>query len=105
MLPGDFMHDHGKGIGLPWYLGLRHGGFILGCCWALMLVIFGLEVRNLAGMTVLTAVMVIEQTVSGGRYLSSFVGIVLLLLGLLWLAHPIWFRSVTRIVTFTAPGL
>ncbi len=62
----------------------------LGCCWALMLVMFGVGVGNLAGMAALTGAMVIEKTVPGGKRLSPVIGIILLLLGVLWLAHPVW---------------
>jgi len=37
---------------------------------------------------------VIEKTVPGGKRLSPLIGIILLLLGVLWLAHPIWLRRV-----------
>ncbi len=89
---GFFMHYYRKGVGAAWHLGLRHGGYCLGCCWALMLVMFGVGVGNLAGMAALTGAMVIEKTVPGGKRLSPFIGIMLLLLGVLWLAHPIWLQ-------------
>jgi predicted metal-binding membrane protein len=87
---GFFLHHYRKGVGPAWHLGLRHGGYCLGCCWALMLVMFGVGVGNLAGMAVLTGVMVIEKAVPGGKRLSPLVGIALLLLGIVWLAHPLW---------------
>jgi predicted metal-binding membrane protein len=55
-----------------------------------MLVMFGVGVGNLVGMAALTGAMVIEKTVPGGRRLSPFIGVLLLLLGILWLAHPVW---------------
>jgi len=84
------MHYYRKGAGSAWQLGLRHGAFCLGCCWALMLVMFGVGVGNLAGMAALTGAMVIEKAVPGGKRLSPLVGIILLLLGVLWLVHPVW---------------
>jgi len=87
---GFFMHYYHKGVGTAWQLGLRHGGFCLGCCWALMLVMFGVGVGNLAGMAALTGIMVIEKTIPGGKRLSPVIGIMLLLLGVLWLVHPVW---------------
>jgi predicted metal-binding membrane protein len=91
---GFFMRYYRKGMGTAWHLGLRHGGYCLGCCWALMLVMFGVGVGNLAGMAALTGVMVIEKTVPDGKRLSPLIGIILLLLGVLWLAHPVWLRRV-----------
>jgi predicted metal-binding membrane protein len=87
---GFFMRHYRKGVDAAWYLGVRHGGYCLGCCWALMLVMFGVGVGNLAGMATLTGAMVIEKAVPGGKRLSPIIGIVLLLLGGLWLAHPVW---------------
>jgi predicted metal-binding membrane protein len=89
---GFFLHYYRKGIEPAWRLGLRHGGFCLGCCWALMLVMFGVGIGSLAVMVALTGVMVIEKTMPGGERLSLLVGVVLLLLAGLWLAHPVWLR-------------
>lgn len=85
-----FVRYYRKGAGGAWRLGLRHGAFCLGCCWALMLVMFGLGVGSLVWMAMLTGVMVIEKTFPGGKRLSPVVGIVLLLLAALWLIHPPW---------------
>ena len=89
---GFFMRHYRKGADAAWRLGLRHGAYCLGCCWALMLVMFGVGVGNLAGMAALTGAMVIEKSLPGGKRLSPFIGIILLLLGGLWLAHPIWLQ-------------
>jgi len=43
-------------------------------------------------MAALTSAMVIEKTVPGGKRLSPFIGVLLLLLGVLWLAHPVWLQ-------------
>jgi len=72
------------------YNGLRHGAFCLGCCWALMLVMFGLGTSCLAWMAVLTGVLVEEKTYPGNQRLSPIVGISLLALAVLWLVHPMW---------------
>ena len=88
-----FVRYYRKGSGAAWRLGLRHGMFCLGCCWALMLVMFGLGVGSLVSMAVLTGVMVVEKTFPGGQRLSPVIGIALLLLAVLWLAHPAWLLS------------
>src|ERR1700730_12936532 len=89
---GFFMRHYRRGTGAALSLGVRHGGYCLGCCWALMLVMFGVGVGNLAGMAALTGAMVIEKAVPGGKRLSPIIGVVLLLLGALWLAHPVWLQ-------------
>src|SRR5271157_786937 len=88
-----FVRYYRKGVKAAWLLGLRHGAFCLGCCWALMLVMFGLGISSLVWMAVLTGVMVVEKTYPGGQRLSPVIGIVLLGLSALWLAHPVWLLS------------
>jgi predicted metal-binding membrane protein len=53
----------------------------LGCCWALMLLMFGTGVGSLAWMVGLTAVMVIEKTARWGARLVVPVGVALLVAG------------------------
>jgi predicted metal-binding membrane protein len=83
------MRYYRKGRGADWRLGLRHGIFCLGCCWALMLVMFGLGVGSLLRMAMLT----VEKTFPGRERLSPVIGIVLLGLSALWLVHPVWLLS------------
>jgi predicted metal-binding membrane protein len=85
-----FVRYYRQGVGAAWRLGLRHGAFCLGCCWALMLVMFGIGVSSLLSMALLTGVMVVEKTYPGGQRLSPVIGIILLGLAALWLAHPAW---------------
>jgi predicted metal-binding membrane protein len=67
-----------RGPGGAWRLGTRHALSCLGCCWALMLLLFGSGVASLAWMLVLTAVMVAEKTARWGARLSAPVGVSLL---------------------------
>lgn len=85
-----FIRYYRQGGGAAWHLGLRHGAFCLGCCWALMLVMFGIGVGSLVSMALLTGVMVVEKTYPGGQRLSLVIGMILLGLSVLWLAHPAW---------------
>jgi predicted metal-binding membrane protein len=84
------VRSYRKGVAAAWLLGLRHGAFCLGSCWALMLVMFGVGVGSLLSMAVLTGVMVIEKTAPFGQRLSPVIGIILLGLSALWLAHSAW---------------
>jgi len=80
--PVGFLWQHyRRGPAGAWRLGLRHGVSCLGCCWALMLVMFGTGVGSLAWMVGLTAVMVVEKTARRGARLVAPVGIVLLVAG------------------------
>ena len=42
-------------------LGLRQGLYCLGCCWAMMLLMFAVGVMNVVWMAVLGVVMAIEK--------------------------------------------
>ena len=42
-------------------MGLRHGAYCLGCCWALMCVLFVVGVMNLVWVAVLTAFVLVEK--------------------------------------------
>ncbi len=55
--------------------------------WALMLVMFGVGVGSLVWLTVLTGVMVLEKTTRWGHTLTPYVGVALILLGLLVLGY------------------
>jgi predicted metal-binding membrane protein len=61
-------------------LGLKQGLYCLGCCWAMMLVMFAVGVMNVAWMAGLAAVMTIEK-LQGARRFSHGVGVVLIAIG------------------------
>lgn len=46
-------------------LGLRHGAVCVGCCWALMAVLFVLGVMNLWWVALLAAVVLLEKLIPG----------------------------------------
>lgn len=90
------LHNTFKGIAetpLAWRRGMRHGVISVGCCWALMLVMFGIGVGDLGWMVALTLIMASESAILDerrSRYVRHTIGVVLLLLAALWLAHPAW---------------
>jgi predicted metal-binding membrane protein len=66
-----------------WQMGAHHGIFCVGCCWALMLVMFGLGMLQLAWMLGLALLMFVEKTVRGGEGIGQLTTPLLVLLGLL----------------------
>ena len=60
-------------------MGLAHGAFCVGCCWSLMLVMFGVGISSLTAMLVLGAVTAIEKNLPQGRRLTRPLGVVLVL--------------------------
>jgi predicted metal-binding membrane protein len=93
-MPGPYMLSHyRRGVRGAFELGSGHGLFCLGCCWALMLVMFAVGVSMLWSMAALTAVMVYEKTGRHGDKVAPFVGVALLMLAAVAFAHPPWFPS------------
>jgi predicted metal-binding membrane protein len=87
--PGPYLFAHyRRGPKAGFQLGLGHGLFCLGCCWALMLVMFAAGVAVLWWMAALTVVMLYEKTGRHGRAVTPIVGVVLLGLAALVFAHP-----------------
>jgi predicted metal-binding membrane protein len=89
--PGAFLrryYERGEAGGFR--LGLRHGLFCLGCCWALMLLMFAAGVASLWWMAALTALMVYEKTGAGGQRAVPPAGLLLVAWGALVIAHPAW---------------
>jgi predicted metal-binding membrane protein len=72
-------YERGAAGGLR--LGARHGMFCVGCCWALMLVMFAAGVASLLWMALLTAVMVHEKTRPLGARAVPVTGLALLAAG------------------------
>ena len=75
-------HWHGRAAAREAFmLGAHHGLFCVGCCWALMLLMFLVGAGSLGWMLVLAAVMSIEKNFAWGRHLSAPLGAALLGLG------------------------
>ena len=55
-------------------LGLDHGVFCVGCCWAIMLLMFVVGTGNVGWMLALGAVMAVEKNMPWGRRLSRPIG-------------------------------
>jgi predicted metal-binding membrane protein len=77
--PGQFlMRYYERGPAGGFKLGARHGAFCVGCCWALMLVMFAAGVASLIWMALLTGVMIHEKTRPMGATAVPVTGVALL---------------------------
>ncbi len=63
------------------HLGLRHGVHCVGCCWALMALMLAAGAMNIAWTAALTALMLAEKVLPGGKVVGRAVGIGLCLWG------------------------
>jgi predicted metal-binding membrane protein len=59
-------------------LGAHHGLFCVGCCWALMLLMFVFGMGSVGWMLLLGALMAAEKNLAWGRRLSAPLGVALL---------------------------
>jgi predicted metal-binding membrane protein len=82
-LPGDFR------------LGLTHGAYCLGCCWALMAVLVVVGLMNLVWMVGITGVFLAEKNLWHGALLARVTGAATLALGGTILVHPTLFSSIS----------
>lgn len=60
-------------------MGIAHGAFCVGCCWSLMLVMFGVGLANVAAMLALGALTAVEKNLPSGRRLTHPLGVLLVL--------------------------
>jgi predicted metal-binding membrane protein len=60
-------------------MGIAHGAFCVGCCWSLMLVMFGVGISSLSAMLVLGGLTAVEKNLPKGRRLTRPLGVVLIL--------------------------
>jgi predicted metal-binding membrane protein len=74
-----------EGVSGAFRMGLSHGGYCLGCCWVLMLLLFAGGVMNLAVILALTAWVAIEKLAPFGRQSARAGAALLLALGV-WMA-------------------
>jgi predicted metal-binding membrane protein len=80
--PFGFVVNRWRGLALrreSFAMGIAHGAFCVGCCWSLMLVMFGVGLGSLPAMLGLGALTAIEKNLPWGRRLTHPVGFVLIL--------------------------
>lgn len=63
-------------------MGLRHGVYCFGCCWALFAVLVAAGVMSVAWMLLLTLVVFVEKLLPRGRRFEGALGIALVGLGI-----------------------
>lgn len=69
-------------------LGVKQGLYCLGCCWAMMAVMFAVGVMNVIWMAALAIVMTLEKLATGRR-LTYGIGVVLIAIGIGFVATSV----------------
>jgi predicted metal-binding membrane protein len=86
--PAEFLARHWRpGRTGAFRLGLEHGAYCLGCCWALMLLLFAAGIMNLVWIVGLSALVLAEKLAPVGGALAKAIA-VLLLVGAAALVAP-----------------
>ena len=89
-------HDFGRGAAGAARTGFVHGLYCLGCCWALMAVLFVVGLMNLVWMAAIAAVFLVEKHWRHGLALSRMIGALLAVLGVSVLIQPAVLDFVAR---------
>lgn len=70
-------------------MGLKHGLFCLGCCWALMALLFVAGVMNLVWVAALAGLVLLERLAPAGPWVGRLAGLVLVVWGA-WAVASAW---------------
>ena len=81
---GFLMSRWRTGVSGAFRMGLEHGALCVGCCWALMLLLFAGGVMNLAVIAALTALVAFEKLTPFGAQGARISG-VLLMVAAVWM--------------------
>jgi predicted metal-binding membrane protein len=82
--PLAFVMSHWRGAHERWQsfrLGWDHGVFCVGCCWALMLLMFAFSSAHLLWMLALGTIMAVEKNAPWGRTIAAPTGAAFLAIG------------------------
>jgi predicted metal-binding membrane protein len=63
-------------------MGVDHGAFCLGCCWALMMLLFVAGVMNLVWVALIAVFVLIEKLAPGGALAGRISGLVMIVAGI-----------------------
>ncbi len=74
-------------------MGVRHGGYCVGCCAVLMALLFAVAVMNLLWVAALTVLVMIEKMLPGAALWRHTIGIALSATGIILIAR--WFIGAT----------
>src|SRR5437016_12055384 len=78
-----------EGRGGAVVMGLRHGLYCLGCCWALMALLFVAGVMNLLWVAAIATFVLVEKTVPAGRVVGWLSGSALIAGGVVMLGFAL----------------
>jgi predicted metal-binding membrane protein len=85
-VPAAFLaHYYRPGNCAAFRLGVRHGGYCVGCCWALMLLLFVAGVMNVVAIAAIAVFVLLEKVLPLGAQGGRLSGLLLIACGALLL--------------------
>jgi predicted metal-binding membrane protein len=85
--PLGFMTTHWRpGNAGALRMGIEHGGYCFGCCWALMCVLFAVGVMNLVWVAALAVLVLIEKVAPLGNRIAQLAGVAMIATGIAMIA-------------------
>ena len=85
---GFLLGNWRDGLGGALSMGMKHGAWCVGCCWALMAALFALGVMSIAWMAFVAAVIALEKLLPWRRVATYATAAILVALALLLLVAP-----------------
>ena len=80
--PLAFLTEHWReGVAGALAMGIRHGLYCVGCCWALMLLLFAAGVMNLLWVGALSVFVLMEKVTPHGPRFGKLAGVLLMVWG------------------------
>ena len=79
------MHHWHNGAGGAVRMGIEHGAWCVGCCWALMVLLFAVGVMSITWMVLVAAIVFAEKVLTIGEQVAKIIAVVLVAFGI-WVA-------------------
>ncbi len=92
---GFLMAEWRDGRTGAWIMGAKHGLHCVGCCWALMALLFVVGVMNLLWMAIITAFLLVEKLAPAGDRVGRAAGLAFIVWGV-WMIAPAVVKTVVR---------
>jgi predicted metal-binding membrane protein len=93
--PLGFLMSHWRdGTAGALRMGIEHGTYCLGCCWALMCVLFVVGVMNVVWVAAMTIFVLVEKIVPAGAFVARVAGVAMIAAGALVWSANLWIGTV-----------
>lgn len=87
--PLHFIMEHWRdGRSGAFRMGAAHGGYCVGCCWGLMVILFVMGIMHLGWMAAIGALILLEKLVPFRKLVSNAIGVVFVVLGVIVALDP-----------------